>query len=205
MNLTTVQVDPAEAEAKLAEYQGVLARDRMAEDEAIARAYRAAKRGMPLIRLSQAVTAGGFFAEGEPGAGWPRIAVVRADAATCFVHWDSDWRNGGGHFVFGDADHHRSRGALVGQHTVRVHVADAPSRRSQWQVRTMVPVIPPNVRPRRPRIGRFHVLWEVEEWSPSTPPRDPALLRHVRGDLWVVQAMWDLTDLERLVLGERTR
>jgi hypothetical protein len=34
-------------------------------------------------------------------------------------------------------------------------------------------------------------------------PRDPALLRHVRGDLWAVLATWDLTELERLVLTQR--
>jgi hypothetical protein len=42
----------------------------------------------------------------------------------------------------------------------------------------------------------------VEEWT-RVPPRDPALLRHIRGDLWVVLAVWDLTDLERLVLSQR--
>ena len=40
----------------------------------------------------------------------------------------------------------------------------------------------------------FHVLWEVESWTPE-PPRDPALLRHLRGDLWSVLAVWDLTEL----------
>ena len=34
-------------------------------------------------------------------------------------------------------------------------------------------------------------------------PRDPALLRHVRGDLWAVLSVWDLTDLERMVLSQR--
>jgi len=34
-----------------------------------------------------------------------------------------------------------------------------------------------------------------------TPPRDPALIRHIRGDLWAVLAVWDLTELERAVLA----
>jgi hypothetical protein len=46
------------------------------------------------------------------------------------------------------------------------------------------------------------VLWEVEEWK-RIPPVDPALIRHVRGDLWAVLATWDLTDLERYVLSQR--
>jgi len=28
-------------------------------------------------------------------------------------------------------------------------------------------------------------------------------LRHIRGDLWSVVAVWDLTELERLVLSQR--
>jgi hypothetical protein len=34
-------------------------------------------------------------------------------------------------------------------------------------------------------------------------PVDPALLRHIRGDLWAVLAVWNLTDLERYVLSQR--
>lgn len=208
MDLGTIEIDPAEAEAKLAEYEGVLASDRMAEDEAIAAAYRAAKRGMPIIQLSNAVERGGFFPEGDRGAGWPRIAVVRADAAACFVSERRAWNDSDTtRFVFADAEYRRNMGAMVGAHTVSVRVHDRPSTsgRRSWQAQTMVPVIPPNVRPRRPRLSRFHVLWEVEEWTPHQPPRDPALIRHVRGDLWVVQAVWELTELERLVLGETHR
>ena len=46
----------------------------------------------------------------------------------------------------------------------------------------------------------FHILWEVEKWE-LTPPRDPALLRWIGGDLWEVVATWDLTQLERAVLS----
>ncbi|MGH3300400.1 MAG: hypothetical protein ACRDOK_01755 [Streptosporangiaceae bacterium] len=37
----------------------------------------------------------------------------------------------------------------------------------------------------------------------QVPPRDPALLRWIRGDLWAVVAQWDLTELERAVLSSR--
>lgn len=198
MDLSTIEVDPAEAEAKLAEYEGVLAKDRMVEDEAIAQAYRAVKRGMPILRLSQAIERGGFFPNG-----WPRIAVVRADATECWVTDVNDYRNGGVDYVFTDSDRRTSYGALVGEHTVRVHMSERPAHegRRTSRAHTLVPVIPPHVRPKRPRLGRLHVLWEVEEWA-NVPPVDPALIRHVRGDLWVVLAMWELTELERLVLGQ---
>jgi hypothetical protein len=66
----------------------------------------------------------------------------------------------------------------------------------------MVPLIPPRFRPSPRRLRHCHILWEVEQWT-MTAPHDPALLRHVCGDLWAVLAVWDLTELERLVLSQR--
>lgn len=97
----------------------------------------------------------------------------------------------------------RNRGALVGRSTVRVTVdGRPPATRSHWRGRTIVPLIPPRYRPRRGRLSSCHLLWEVEAWD-LTPPTDPALIRHLRGDLWSVLAVWDLTDLERAVLAQR--
>jgi len=48
-------------------------------------------------------------------------------------------------------------------------------------------------------LDRFHILWEAD-WH-LDPPQDPALLRRLMGDLWVVLAVWDLTSLERAVLA----
>jgi hypothetical protein len=203
MDLATVEVDPAEAKAKLAEYEGVLAKDRMVEDEAIGAAYRAAKRGLPIVMLSEVIARGGFFDDG-PSVGWPRLAIVRADARECWVQTRSRWQQNEATFVYGDTADARNFGATVGSHTVAVTLDNerAAGGRRSYRASTVVPVIPPHVRPKRPRLSRFHVLWEVEAWS-NVVPRDPALLRHIRGDLWTVQAMWDLTDLERLVLSQR--
>jgi hypothetical protein len=86
---------------------------------------------------------------------------------------------------------------------VRTTVGEAPTGFDRRRMAsTVVPLVPPRFRPRRPRLARCHVLWEVEEWSP-VPPVDPALLRHIRGDLWAVLATWDLSPLERAVLGGR--
>jgi hypothetical protein len=97
----------------------------------------------------------------------------------------------------------RNKSALVGEHHVNVRVRP-PDGRFVRRAITVVPPVPPRHRPRRPRRARLHILWEVEQWDP-TPPRDPALLRHIRGDLWAVLATWDLTDIERHVLAQRSR
>ena len=201
MNVAPLTITQEEAEAALREYEKQLAEERTEEDRAIAQAYRAAARGLQVIRLSEAFRiAGRFdgagFVQGERKPGLPKLAIVRADATRCWVRGDNqrDW-------VFRSELGADNRGALVGKHTVRVPGINDPYC---WQGgSTTVPIIPPRHRPSRWRMRGFHILWEVEAWDP-TPPRDPALLRHIRGDLWSVLATWDLTDVERAVLSQRS-
>lgn len=199
MKLDTIEIPADEAKVRLAEYTESLRHNRDAEDERIAAGYRAAARGMPIIRLSETIAAGGYFDNGLP-----RIAVVRADAKQCWVKIGNRGADRV-EIVYADDPFLDNRGALVGRFTVRVQVDDRRpvviNRR--WRGQTVVPVVPPRHRPKRGRLGRFHVLWEVEEWAP-VPPHDPALLRHIGGDLWAVVAMWDLTELERAVLAGRS-
>jgi hypothetical protein len=191
MQLDTIEIDQDEARARLDEYTESLKHDRNAEDEAIARAYRAAARGLPIIRLSEAIHAGGYFDKGLP-----RLAIARADASRCWVR--DEWaRAGRMTLIYRDEPDADNRGALVGRYTVRVEVPRERSYAASGS--TIVPIIPPRFRPGRFRIRSFHVLWEVEKWEPQ-PPHDPALVKHIGGDLWSVHAVWDLTELERAVL-----
>jgi hypothetical protein len=195
MDLATIEMPEAEAKARLKEYQAAAAEERNALDERIAAGYRALARGLPVIRLSQSVAAGGWFDNGLP-----RIAVVRATARECWVEVENT------SLIYlseepGWWGQRQNRGALVNASTVRV----AATGRPEWFSRrvdrgqTLVPIIPPQHRPNRRRLHRFHILWEVEQWT-WTAPRDPALLRFIGGDLWAVAATWDLTELERAVL-----
>ena len=193
MQLAPLEISDTEARDKLAEYEAALRAERNAEDEAIAAGYRAAARGLPIIRLSQTVAAGGF-----DDRGLPNIAVARADAVECWVRWS------GSAVVFTDQEWRSNRGALVGAHTVRVPIADPPERdRYYWRAgHTMAPLIPPAHRPRPRRLRRCHLLWEVEAWE-LVPPRDPALIRHIRGDLWAVLAVWDKSLTEARFYAKR--
>lgn len=197
MQLAEFAVPRSEAEAKLAEYEGLILAERTREDQAILAGYRAAARGLPVISLPRTITAGGWHKDSLP-----KIGIAPADATECFVRWDS------GDLVFADREGWNvNRGALVGAHSVRVAVPgdDRPFRMpgmAKWAGSAVVPLIPPRIRPRARRLRHLHILWEVPEWKPVAPA-DPALLRHIRGDLWAVLATWDLTELERLVLSQR--
>jgi hypothetical protein len=196
MELSQLAVSEDEARAKLDEYTRSLRSDRNDEDAAIAAAYRAAARGLQVISLPRTIVAGGWHPNGLP-----RIAVTRATHAECEVRWE------GGDLVFGEAGWRRNYGGLVTERTVRVTIPG--DDRPGWTERTVragrapVPLVPPHCRAKsRYRLSRCHILWEVEQWT-RTAPRDPALLRHIRGDLWAVLAVWDLTEIERAVLAGR--
>jgi hypothetical protein len=194
MDLAPLEIGADEAREKLAEYEESLRTTRSTEDAAIAAGYRAAARGLTVISLPRTVAAGGFHENGLP-----RIAVIGAEATTCFARWD------GTDVVFADHDDWRAnRGAMVNAHSVRVSLAgdDVPAR--NWRVAgsALVPLVPPAHRISPRRMRHCHILWEVEQWA-MVAPRDPALVRHIRGDLWAVLSVWDLTDLERMVLSQR--
>lgn len=208
MDLATIVIEPDEARQRVAEYQEALRQERNVEDEAMLAGFRAAARGLPIIQLSKCIERGGFF-----NNGLPRMAVARADAKEVAVEWE--WFQG--HGVRFDSDpipvgawrdtrRRWQRRAMVGSDHVRVALVkpDATPRVHQLTSgRTIVPSVPPRFRPKRQqRLHGLHVLWEVEKWDP-TPPVDPALIRHIRGDLWSVLAVWDLTELERAVLATR--
>lgn len=195
MDVGTLEVTAEEATAALEEYRAQVAAERTREDEAMIAAYRHAARGNPVFSMRTAFDIAGRFDDGLP-----RIAVIRADAPKCWVHRDgSDW-------VFSAERQSNNRGALVGRDTVRVPDAAQDAGSHYWwnAASTVVPSIPPRHRPRARRLPHFHILWEVEAWTPE-PPIDPFLIRHIRGDLWSVVAQWDLTPIERAVLAQRGR
>jgi hypothetical protein len=73
-----------------------------------------------------------------------------------------------------------------------------------WHVhRAPVPLIPPQFRP-ADAYANYHVLWEVETWT-RIAPKDPLLLRRVTGQIYVIVAQWNLTELERLIMDASLR
>jgi hypothetical protein len=156
------------------------------EDEQIMRGYRALSQGKQLIHLRDTIKAGGLGNDGRP-----RLAVMRADQKWCFFRrsWD------GGFSFTNDGDAWRSRHQTRMRFDSTVLEIDKPA-----EAQALVPLIPPGLRPNI-ALSNFHTLWEAE-WK-RVPPRDPALLRHLGGDLFAVVAVWDLTELERAVLGGR--
>jgi hypothetical protein len=214
MNLPTIQMDKWEARKAFLEYRGavrdsldkeadtldarkreVLAR-RRETDEAMMNGYRVLSLGRIVVDLERCIREGG-----EDESFRPRLAVSRADQERISMR---RWRDGSVTFN--------------GQTTRDLGPTPAPGSRSQREFsfgrgtlptqitdsifsNAIVPTIPPHLRP--DSLNAYHILWEAE-WT-AVAPKDPALLRALGSGLYAVVAVWDLTEIERAVLGIERR
>lgn len=210
MDLHTIDMDRAEARKLYLEYRAAV-RDRQdAEMAEIMRGYKALAQGHQVIDIVATIKGGGTVVGPRRWEATkpllPALAVMRADQPWCYVETS---RDGSVRFTNGhvrDIAHNARRNVVrlpagtlagpVGQVLVNTELRYSSDHRA------MVPPVPPRFLPRR-GLGGYHVLWEAE-WEPAAPV-DPALLKHIGGDLYAVLATWDLTELERTVLARRFR
>jgi len=197
MNLDTIDMPVDEARARYEEYSAAVKARHNVEDAVLAAGYKALSEGKKLISLQAAIRAGGIDT-----AGRPKLAIAPATAEWC---WMSRWRDGALRFA-------PSQNERVKLGVVKLPAGTFPEVPYQvweamdgWRLarntnRALVPIVPPALRPSRALI-RYHILWEAE-WE-KVAPVDPALLRHLSGDLWLLCSTWDLSPLERMVLAER--
>jgi hypothetical protein len=163
-------------------------------DREIMRAYELLGKGRLIIKALESIVAAGLNNDG-----FPKLAICRATAPKCFLHLRD---NGGA--TMNEQRHVRAR-----SHVKRVisfpegsFKVTAKSRYGMgWDAEAMVPPAPLHLRPKR-GMENYHILWEAE-WT-RTVPRDPYLIRRIGGgDMWLVVAMWQLTEVERAALASR--
>lgn len=213
MDLQPLTMNAESAQAMYEEYRALGSRSNE-DDAAIMAMLREVKKGRQIIDLHIAIPGGGHDEIGRP-----KLAIARADQLEIKMmregHWTwtpegkrSDYvRDGEMSFLPPDRDSYERIASSL--------TFDVPADRfNGWPNMprsgyfAMVPPVPPRLRPQG-ALSRYAICWEVEEWSERSktapPPVDPALLRHLMGSLYAVIAVWDLTDIERLVLGMTRR
>ena len=160
-------------------------------DEALMRGYRQLSLGHQVISLPDTIRAGG-----EDSAGRPRLAIARADARRVALsrYIDGSLAYSAGSQRSDQRNPRTARSIRLPRGTLSRLVPGSYVSGS-----AVVPTIPPRIRPRD--VTRYHILFEAE-WGPVVP-RDPALLRALGDGLYAVLATWNLTELERAVLGIR--
>lgn len=200
MDLATIEVDRTEARRRFLEYRKSVRARHNAEDEQIMRGYRALSQGKQIIDIVATMRNGGVMEVNEQTrtssqvVRLPKLAVMRADQPWC---WLETWNSGSFAFVYDQFYPSNAR-----RNIVRFPINTLPVTRTWQSYRAMVPPVPPGLRP-ADNIGNYHILFEAE-WK-AEPPGDPALLKHIGGDLYAVLAVWNLTELECSVLGGRFR
>lgn len=210
MNLATITMDRNVARRAFLDYRNAVRERHDKEDHAIMVGYRALSRGQQLIRLSDTLRAGGTerqtirFGTGVREITVPRLAVVRADARVVLT---AGVDNRGGCLITADrqaidmAPNNKRDCTRIPEGTFE-HGNALGNHWERQMMRAIVPNVPPPLRPAHALSG-YQILWEAEWAVNPVPPVDPALLKHVGGNLYAVVAIWDLSELERAVLGAR--
>jgi hypothetical protein len=195
MDLQPMTMDVNEARRAFLEYRQAFREYANEIDGELMRGYKELAAGKQLIRLAETITAGGVDELGRP-----RLAFARADERAIAF-----WRDMRGALQYEPTARTRvaSRRRTFPQGTLPAWPMDKTVGDSWANWRADVPIIPPRFRPPY-NLSNYHVLWEAV-WRRQTRRAavDPALLKHIGGDLYAVLATWDLTPLERAVLEMR--
>jgi hypothetical protein len=195
MDTQTLTVDRKEAAEMFRKYQEHRHYSTPIDLE-IQRVYDAMAKGRVIVRAIASIAAAGLNDEGLP-----KLAIIRSDAKTCHLYMRHD---GGARFSTQQRTQDNHRRCYIDMPPGSF----AESRRRHMYFAAQAPLVPIHLRP-KPRRGNpqgalanYHTLFEAE-WT-KIPPKDPLLLRRVGlGDLWIVCAAWDLTEVERAVLMGR--
>lgn len=191
MNVPTITMDREQARDAYREYRAACRNNPSEADRVVMMGYKAMAQGRAIIDLVQAMQAGGLDEQGRP-----KLAVGRASWE--WIGFDTLYRRKVGGTVASFYKFPDRHGAIAAYDFPIGTFAGPTVKLTVRPWRAMVPTIPPSIRPAS-NLDQYHILWEAE-WQ-ATPPRDPLLLRKLNGNLYVVLAVWDLTELERAVLG----
>lgn len=200
MDVELIQMDPAAARERLHMYRDALKRRADAEYEAAAMGYEALAKGTPLVDIAEVFQACPVDAKGRP-----RLAIARADRKQVEFRAEGHWWGSSPTVTEYRFDAASPNGNYLIEVRVPVDI-EVGSERPKTGF-ALVPMVPPDVEPRKAILRKRSILWEVEAWSDrrigATPDRDPYLLEHVTGTLYAVVGAWDLTPLEQAVMTGR--
>ncbi len=180
MNYSQMSVSKEAATEALLNYK----RHRASYDQRdweIERIYRAISKGQTVISVDQSIRTAGFDERNRP-----KLAIARADDPECFCQIST------GEAVFAHVRRFTQRAFRIQNWTEAKYDPARP-----YTLRAELPRIPPQHRPDKQNLSKYHLLWEAD-WVEI--PRDPLLLKRLAKDAWLVCAAWDLTDVEVSVL-----
>lgn len=192
MDVIKIELEPSEARRHYEEYLKHRKFDTPMDVE-IRRAYRAIAMGATVIKALDSIRAAGVHEDGTP-----KLGIVRADQKRCYMDRSAD---GSVRFYARENLRWRSRDTSL-RFSLPFGTLPPVGAVHRWEpYKAIVPIIPVHLRPKK-NLDLYHILWEAD-WRPVVPI-DPLLIKRLgKGDLWLVVAAWDLTEVERAVLASR--
>lgn len=190
MNVQTIDMPKEEAKERYDAYREALRGKEISdEDRGILLGYQALANGRSILNLDT------VFRNCPMDKRRPKLAIARAHWRMCWFKetYQDAW------IFASQRDFLNMRTKASAYNRIRLSRKIVTRGATMSDSRTVVPIVPPNLRP----IGsleKYFILWEAE-WE--TMPTDPMLLSRIRGNMFAVLAVWDLTELERLVLSGR--
>lgn len=199
-----VTMQRAEALEKFHEYKEACKRSHSAQDRALMQTFKALSEGRGVINVPEAIKQAGVWPDYKP-----KLAIMRADQEWVYFRRSGD--DSTSCFYSYSERYYLSR-SIKKMQAARLQfsfprgtLARPPQNgqwpRDYWQThKAPVPPIPPAYRP-ADAFSKYCILWEVEKWE-AIAPVDPILLKPLAvPGLYVVVAHWDLSPVERLVMG----
>lgn len=190
MNVSTIVIKKEDALHKLDEYKQLTGKRRLEEDDLMQSLYKSVSKGARVLDVAAA-----FKETGLNDLKQPRLAIARADweDVRCTYYRQNSQTGYGVRFAL-NLDHANAT-------NIRVPLSKSSSELFDRRLWSPVPHIPPSVRPKT-LLHNYYILFEVKKWNEY--PVDPFLLRRIHGMLFVVEAEWELTDLEAALLSGMT-
>jgi hypothetical protein len=187
MNVSTISVPRETAIQKINDIEALRPKQRTDEDDALLSVFKAVrKHNARVINIVDA-----FRQTGLNELGQPKLAIAQADWKDVHCSNKSHYRG-----YYSTAFSSRSVWRYVAGDIFLPK--GTLSIKSSNGLKSAVPHIPANLRPKY-SLSNYHILFEVQKWEEY--PVDPFLLKRVVGNLFIVIAEWELTELEASLLG----
>jgi hypothetical protein len=192
MNVSTISVPHETAIQKINDIEALKKSQRTDEDDALLSVFKAVrKHNARVINIVDA-----FRQTGLNELGRPRLAISPSDWKDVIFESTYDLRGGS---FFRMQTNTPWRQSDAGRIQLPSDTFTLPAGRYQrGRLKSAVPHIPANLRPKF-SLSNYHTLFEVQNWEEY--PVDPFLLKRVVGNLFIVIAEWELTELEASLLG----
>jgi hypothetical protein len=198
MNVSTISVPRETAIQKINDIEALNPKQRTDEDDALLSVFKAVrKHNAQVINIADA-----FRQTGLNDLGQPKLAIAQADWKDVAFTGDGEARS-----VYEPRYRSFYRSGKFwqrGKPSDRVATVKLPDNTfNEFEARKIlfsaVPHIPAEIRPNF-HLRNYHILFEVNKWNEEYPV-DPFLLKRVVGNLFIVIAEWELTELEASLLG----